>query len=166
RRHHGGDDHRKIPPSARGGRKQGGRHHLDRRRREVARSRIRDRAGSAARIYQDRLAHSFAGNAFGGGARISIASWMDSIARSAARAPCAIKSSARWKSNQPTWPTRGAIRRSGGSPASLARVMRSCMMLKASTITVEMPGRPALPKNSRLTVRSAEKSLLSPRLGG
>ena len=35
-----------------------------------------------------------------------------------------------------------AISTSGGSPASRARVMRSCMMLKASTMTVEMPGRP------------------------
>ena len=92
-----------------------------------------------------------------GGARMSIASWIASIARSAARAPCAIRSSARWKSNQPICPTRGEISMSGGSPASRARVMRSCMMLKASTITVEMPGRPPLPKNSRFMVRSAER---------
>ena len=35
------------------------------------------------------------------------------MARSAARAPCAIRSSARWKSNQPIWPTRGEIRKVG-----------------------------------------------------
>ena len=34
--------------------------------------------------------------------------------------------------------------------------MRSCMMLKASTITEEMPGRPAPPKNSRFMVFSGE----------
>ena len=90
----------------------------------------------------------------------------DSMARSAARAPWAIRSSARWKSNQPIWPTRGEINRSGGSPARRARVMRSCMMLKASTMTVEMPGRPAPPKNSRFMVRSAEKNLPKPRFGG
>ena len=44
--------------------------------------------------------------------------------------------------------------------------MRSCMMLKASTITVEMPGRPPPPKNSRFMVRSAEKNLPMPRFGG
>src|SRR5712664_4547694 len=81
---------------------------------------------------------------------------MESIARSAARVPCAIRSSARWKSNQPISPTRGEISKSGGSPARRARVMRSCMMLKASTMTEEMPGRPALPKNSRFMVRSEE----------
>ena len=37
---------------------------------------------------------------------------------------------------QPIWPRRGLIVTSGGSPASRARVMRSCMMLKASTITL------------------------------
>src|SRR5215210_7622404 len=88
------------------------------------------------------------------------------MARSAARAPNAIKSLARWKSNQPIWPTRGVINRSGGSPASRARVMRSCMMLKASTITLEMPGRPPPPKNSRFIVRSAENNLPKPRFGG
>ena len=31
---------------------------------------------------------------------------------------------------------------------------------------VDMPGRPAPPKNSRLTVRSAEKNLPKPRFGG
>jgi hypothetical protein len=31
---------------------------------------------------------------------------------------------------------------SGGSPARRARVMRSCITLKASTITVGIPGRP------------------------
>src|SRR5438045_2677816 len=90
---------------------------------------------------------------------------MESMARSAARMPCAIRSSARWKSNQPISPTRGEIRRSGGSPARRARVMRSCMMLKASTITEEMPGRAALPKNSRFMARSAENSRRKPRLG-
>jgi len=40
------------------------------------------------------------------------------------------------------------------------------MMLKASTITVEMPGRPPPPKNSRFMVRSAEKNLPRPRFGG
>ena len=39
------------------------------------------------------------------------------------------------------------MRASGGSPASRARVMRSCMMLKASTITVDNPGFPGLPMN-------------------
>ena len=43
--------------------------------------------------------------------------------------------------------------------------MRSCMMLKASTMTEEMPGRPPLPKNSRFTVRSAENNLPRPRFG-
>jgi len=38
---------------------------------------------------------------FDPGARIWIASWIDSMARSAARAPCAIRSAERWKSNQP-----------------------------------------------------------------
>ena len=39
---------------------------------------------------------------------------------------------------------------SGGSPASRERAMRSCTMLKASTITVEMPGPLSLrPKNWR-----------------
>ena len=46
---------------------------------------------------------------------------------------------------------------SGGSPASRARVMRSCMMLKASIITVGMPGRRALPTNWRLSACSAPK---------
>jgi hypothetical protein len=40
------------------------------------------------------------------------------------------------------------------------------MMLKASTMTLEMPGRPPPPKNSRFMVRSAENSLPKPRLGG
>jgi hypothetical protein len=39
-------------------------------------------------------------------------------------------------------------------------------MLKASTMMVEMPGRPAPPKNSRLTVRSAQKNFPKPRFGG
>ena len=37
-------------------------------------------------------------------------------------------------------PTRGDIMMSGGSPASRDREMRSCVMLKASTTTAEMPG--------------------------
>jgi hypothetical protein len=40
------------------------------------------------------------------------------------------------------------------------------MMLKASTMTEEIPGRPPLPKNSRFTVRSGEKNLPNPRFGG
>ena len=46
------------------------------------------------------------------------------------------------------------------------RVMRSCMMLKASTMTEEMPGRPPPPKNSRFMVRSAEKNFPIPRFRG
>ncbi len=33
-------------------------------------------------------------------------------------------------------------------------------------MTVEMPGRPPPPKNSRFMVRSAEKNLPKPRFGG
>ena len=39
-------------------------------------------------------------------------------------------------------PSRGLIRTSGGSPASRARVMRSCMMLNARPSRSECPGRP------------------------
>ncbi len=62
------------------------------------------RAGSAARLHQDRLSAILslvrpfrrrAAVLAAGGARMWIASWMESIARSAARAPWAIRSSAR-----------------------------------------------------------------------
>ena len=77
----------------------------------------------------------------------------------------AIASPARWKSNQPMWPSRGLISTSGGSPASRARVMRSCITLNASTITVGMPGRPRRPKNCRRSARSrAEHAAQAVRL--
>ena len=82
---------------------------FDRRRRQMARAGIRDGAGSAARLHQDRLnagtkairATLSTPGAAPSGARMWIASWIEMMARSAARAPCAIRSSARWKSNQP-----------------------------------------------------------------
>ena len=58
--------------------------------------RIRGRAGGAARLHQDRLIrrdHDVLST--DPGARIWIASWIDSMARWAARAPCSIRSSAR-----------------------------------------------------------------------
>ena len=56
--HHGDDDARQVPPSAGGRGQQGGRPDFDRRHRQVARPGIRDRAGSAARLHQDRLIDS------------------------------------------------------------------------------------------------------------
>ena len=82
-----------------------------------------------------------------------IASVTASMDFSAASAPMAMASLARWKSNQPILPSRGLISTSGGSPASRARVMRSCMTLKASTMTVGMPGRPRVPRNRRRNER-------------
>ena len=96
----------------------------------------------------------------------AIASSIVSSVRSVVRAPISISSCARWKSNQPMWPMRGLIVTSGGSPARRARVMRSCMMLKASIITVGMPGRPDVPKNWRLSARSAPNIERSPLLLG
>src|SRR6516164_3850265 len=167
RRYHGDDDQRQVPSSARGRGRARRRADLDRRHREVARAGIRERAGSPARIYQDGLIARLHGAWFSllSDASTWIASCSESIARSAARVPNSISSDARWKSNQPISPTRGVINRSGGSPASRARVMRSCMMLKASTMIEEMPGRPPPPKNSRFTVRSGEKNLPKRRLG-
>ena len=57
---------------------------------------------------------------------------------------------------------------SGGSPARRARVMRSCMMLKASTITVGMPGRRPPPTNWRLSdaLRAEHGAQAARRFGG
>ena len=66
-----------------------------------------------------------------------------------------------------SWPSRGVIMTSGGSPASRARVMRSCMMLKASTITRRNAGAAAAPPtNWRLSERSAPKMRAKPRRSG
>ena len=54
-------------------------------------------------------------------------------------------------------PMRGLISTSGGSPASRARVMRSCMMLKASTMTLDRPGRAAVPRKRRFADFSASE---------
>ncbi len=95
-----------------------------------------------------------------------IASVTASMAFSVASAPMAIASAARWKSNQPTAPSRGLISTSGGSPASRARVMRSCITLNASIMTVGMPGRPRRPRNCRRSERSPPNRPRSPlRLG-
>jgi len=169
---HGKDDRGQVPASAgaRGGRAR--RPDFDRDVVKWARQGIRERAGSAAELHQDRLIRPVQGFFSTGsgspapGARIAMASWIDSIARSAARVPCAINSSARWKSNQPIWPTRGVISRSGGSPASRARVMRSCMMLKASTHHRGDAGASAAAEELALHVRSGEKNFPSPRRGG
>lgn len=88
----------------------------------------------------------------------SLVSMIEASARSVASAPSLIASSARWKSNRPMRPSRGPIRTSGGSPASRARVMRSWMMLNASTITVDSPGWPG-----RRIMRSAPNKLKKPR---
>ncbi len=99
---------------------------------------------------------------FTGGANAVIASVTASIDFSAASLPMAMASAARWKSNQPILPSRGEISTSGGSPARRARVMRSCMTLKASTITVGMPGRPRVPKNWRRSERLPNRPRIPP----
>ena len=165
---HGADDDGQIPSPAGGRAGPARRHHLDRRRGQASRSKRSRARVDALRDYiqtayacdhltaalqarprrqrRDRLVDLFE-RALGRLAR-------------RARSPPA----ARWKSNRPMWPMRGLIMTSGGSPASRARVMRSCMMLKASTITVGRPGRSALPKKWRLSDLSAPNSPRSPRL--
>ena len=118
------------------------------------------RADGAARLHPDGVSAASitcAGVTVAGrGDSAAIASLIASSARSAA-SRADVDGLLRRGGNRTSrsWPSRGLISTSGGSPASRARVMRSCMTLKASIITVGMPGRPRRPKNCRLSARSA-----------
>ena len=79
------------------------------------------------------------------GFRVSrIISTMSGRARSAPGGRVRCNSSARWNSNRPILASFGEIITSGGSPARRERAMRSWVMLKASTITVAIPGASGL----------------------
>ena len=133
------------------------RHRVDRRRGQAARRGNRAESPSDARLHPDRLDRPISPT---GRCRRTAATARRPPRRSrrcafsVASAPISIASAARWKSNQPMRPSRGLISTSGGSPASRARVMRSCMTLNASIITVGMPGRPRRPTNCRRSERS------------
>jgi hypothetical protein len=55
------------------------------------------------------------------------------------------------------------VRRIAGQPGAGDPVLHD---VEGIHHDVEMPGRPAPPKNSRLTVRSTEKNFPKPRFGG
>ena len=154
-----------IPPSAGGGAGPARRHHLDRRRGEIAARGDRGRDQRAARVHRDRV--GFSADRFRDRAATPARPRPRRAPRARARPPrCRARSLPARDGNRTArcCPTRGLIMMSGGSPASRARVMRSCMMLNASTMTLESPGRLAVPRMRRLAVFSAPNSPNRPRL--